>query len=134
MPTDYNHDPDPEFHEHEAGRLAALAERMGHEGASAACATTAVAHATLALSLRQRLDQAPGLGLAEADPCGSQRVLRWVEGHQAEVVWCSRRSGPCPYPGSDDVPDVRPDPAPVFGEPHPGWTNRPCAVEEADPS
>lgn len=40
---------------------------------------------------------APGLS---SSPCGSMRVTRWFEGTPAEATWCSRRSGPCPFPGT----------------------------------
>jgi hypothetical protein len=33
-------------------------------------------------------------------PCGSERVLRWVEGNEAKVVWCDRTTGGCKYPGA----------------------------------
>ena len=38
---------------------------------------------------------------AEATKCGSLRVLRWVDGYMAEVVYCQRTGGPCLWPGSD---------------------------------
>lgn len=36
-----------------------------------------------------------------AEPCGSQRVLRVIEGHEADVRWCERTEGDCPFPGTD---------------------------------
>ena len=36
-------------------------------------------------------------------PCGSWRVTRYVDGVEADVVWCGRRDGPCPYPGTDEA-------------------------------
>lgn len=38
---------------------------------------------------------------AAPEKCGSLRVLRWVEGYMAEVVYCQRIGGPCLWPGSD---------------------------------
>lgn len=34
-------------------------------------------------------------------PCGALVVTRWIEGNEAEVRWCERTSGPCPFPGAD---------------------------------
>jgi hypothetical protein len=47
-------------------------------------------------------------------PCGSWRVLRVIEGHEAEAVWCDRREGPCPYAGTVTARDA--------------GSGRPCAV------
>lgn len=33
-------------------------------------------------------------------PCGAIRVVRWFEGQAQVEAWCSRTSGPCPYPGA----------------------------------
>lgn len=34
-------------------------------------------------------------------PCGSWRVLKFIEGKEAEVVWCDRQGpGPCQFPGT----------------------------------
>ena len=33
-------------------------------------------------------------------PCGSWRVLEFVEGYEYQKRWCSRTDGPCPYPGA----------------------------------
>lgn len=35
------------------------------------------------------------------EPCGSWRVLRYIEGNAAEERWCERIDGPCPFPGTD---------------------------------
>jgi hypothetical protein len=39
-----------------------------------------------------------------AQPCGSWRVTRYVEGNAADLVWCSRTDGPCPFMGADIDP------------------------------
>lgn len=36
-----------------------------------------------------------------AAPCGALVVTHWIEGHEAEVRWCERTDGPCPFPGAD---------------------------------
>lgn len=51
----------------------------------------------------------------ETEPCGSYRITTFVEGNDAQVDWCGRRSGPCAYAGTH--------PARYEG-------NRPCAAGE----
>lgn len=58
------------------------------------------------------------LQAATRQPCGSNRVIRTVEGLDAEIVWCSRTHGPCPWPNTRATRD---------GNNH----GRRCAVEEA---
>lgn len=38
--------------------------------------------------------------LSTPEPCGAVRVVRWFEGMAQVEAWCSRTSGPCPYPGA----------------------------------
>lgn len=35
-----------------------------------------------------------------SEPCGSWRVLRYVEAYEYDVRWCERTDGPCPFPGT----------------------------------
>lgn len=37
------------------------------------------------------------------EPCGSTRVLREYQGSVEQSVWCERREGPCPWPGTKDT-------------------------------
>jgi hypothetical protein len=44
-------------------------------------------------------DAAPPV-VEPAERCGSWRVLHYIEGSEANVRWCERTDGPCPFPGS----------------------------------
>lgn len=56
---------------------------------------------------------APSLVDGPGEVCGSMRVVHDVEGTPYESRWCSRTSGPCPWPGTANSND------------------RPCAAQEA---
>ena len=42
------------------------------------------------------------------EPCGANLVVEWDHGLEAVVRWCSRREGPCPFPGATPAGGSRP--------------------------
>lgn len=49
--------------------------------------------------MADRAGRAP-VAVEPVEPCGSWRVLRYIEGHEADERWCERTDGPCPFPGT----------------------------------
>lgn len=47
-------------------------------------------------------DQVPALfaPTRDVEPCGALVVTRWVEGNEADVQWCHRTAGVCPFTGA----------------------------------
>lgn len=44
---------------------------------------------------------------SNGEPCGSQRVIeteyRYNDVCFERIVWCDRKAGPCPYPGTSEA-------------------------------
>jgi hypothetical protein len=40
--------------------------------------------------------------IAAPEPCGSWRILEYIEGAASRIRWCERTDGPCPFPGTDE--------------------------------
>ncbi|MGH9094152.1 MAG: hypothetical protein ACRDXE_03230 [Acidimicrobiales bacterium] len=45
--------------------------------------------------------------MSDQEPCGAHVVTRWIEGLAAEVAWCDRQRGVCPYAGARYEPGTQ---------------------------